>query len=337
MKKIYKKYLGLFLVLVVIFTCIMQEPCLAGSNANTKKSGKSSIQLNLTKTILSEGNIAMLQVCKVKGLKSKDVRYKSSDSKVVSVTQKGIVKAKKSGKAIISVISKENKKVKAQCSIVVTKRSETKIIKLQKPEASLYVGRTAQIKIASTQGLESEDVTYFSTDTSVATVDNSGMVKAIDTGTAYIVVQSVLDSKVQATFKVIVKGKLLTYDEFDLSRIPGGGICENGKTYVNYIDYIADGNTNSHFDSFDIQQGYVTLKNIKVGSKKADVEKAYKDYFIEKTKWTYINIADDAEHIGTSSYSLYYINEEKKQLMQLGFIFDQNDIVMTVGYWYMYW
>ena len=48
----------------------------------------------------------------------KKVTFKTSNKKVATVSSKGVVKAKKKGKATITVITKDGKK-KATCKVVV--------------------------------------------------------------------------------------------------------------------------------------------------------------------------------------------------------------------------
>ena len=53
-----------------------------------------------------------------KSAMNKEVRWKSSNPKVATVSKKGIVKARKKGKCTITVITKEGNK-KARCKVIV--------------------------------------------------------------------------------------------------------------------------------------------------------------------------------------------------------------------------
>lgn len=78
------------------------------------------ITITPTKYTLTVGKTKTIKVSKVTPSKaSKAVYYKSSNKSVATVSSKGVVKAKKAGKATITVTSKKNSKVKAKCYITV--------------------------------------------------------------------------------------------------------------------------------------------------------------------------------------------------------------------------
>lgn len=112
-KAIMKKALIFALVLVMAVTFGA-----ADTQAASKKPTK--ITLNAKKLTLTVGKKAKIKVKSVKPKKaSKSVSYKSSNKKIATVSSKGVVTAKKAGKATITVTSKKNKKVKAKVSVTV--------------------------------------------------------------------------------------------------------------------------------------------------------------------------------------------------------------------------
>lgn len=120
------------------------------------------------------------------------VKFTSSNKKVATVTSKGVVKAKKAGKTIITVkVGNYTKKVVIQ----VKKPS----LKLAKSSATIKKGKTVTIKATATP---SGKVTYKSSNKKVATVTAKGVVKGKKKGTATITVTS---NGVSKKFKVKVK------------------------------------------------------------------------------------------------------------------------------------
>ena len=142
--------------IVSIFTLIALLLTLAFGGyrtGNVEAAGKKSIILNKKSAVLTVGQTITIKVKGVKGLKSKAVIYKSSNSKVASVSKNGKVTAKKAGSATIVVISKQNKQVKAK---VIIKVKAKKIKKQQdynsyltekKVRESLNIPNDADIKI----------------------------------------------------------------------------------------------------------------------------------------------------------------------------------------------
>lgn len=88
------------------------------SYAAAKKPTK--ITVSPKKKTLTVGKQIKIKVKSVRPAKaSKAVTYKSSNKKVATVSKKGVVKARKKGKAVITVTSKKAKKVKAKVKITV--------------------------------------------------------------------------------------------------------------------------------------------------------------------------------------------------------------------------
>ena len=120
------------------------------------------------------------------------VKFTSSNKKVATVSSKGVVKAKKTGKTVITVkVGNYTSKV----TIQVKKPS----LKLAKSSATIKKGKTIKIKATATP---SGKVTYKSSNKKVATVTAKGVVKGKKKGTASITVTS---NGVSKKFKVKVK------------------------------------------------------------------------------------------------------------------------------------
>ncbi len=83
------------------------------------------IKLNYAKKTLQKGKKIKLRVKKVpKSLKKRKIVWKSNKKKVASVTKKGVVKAKRKGKATIKAYIKGNKKIYGKCVITVINKKK---------------------------------------------------------------------------------------------------------------------------------------------------------------------------------------------------------------------
>ncbi len=119
------------------------------------------------------------------------VTWKSSNKKVATVTSGGKVKAKKAGTCIITVTTKDGGYT-AKCYVTVyNKEVKVKKVSLNKKKATLDIGGqiTLKAKIKPT-GATNKKVTWKSSDKSVATVNSSGVVTAVGSGSCTITVKT---------------------------------------------------------------------------------------------------------------------------------------------------
>ena len=195
-----KQLISTLLALLIAFTAVFAVP--QQTKAATKK-----LTLAKSKVTLYAGEYTTIKIKSATGLKNKKVTYKSSKKSVATVSSKGVVTAKKKGTATITVTSASDKTVKATFKVTVKAKPSKSSITLKKKKATLTIGKTTTIKIKKVKGLSSKEVTYKSSDKSVATVSKTGVVKAKKKGTATITVTSAVNKKVKAKFTVTVTGK----------------------------------------------------------------------------------------------------------------------------------
>lgn len=121
----------------------------------------------------------------VSGKASKAVTFKTSNKKVATVNAKGKIVAKKNGKAVITVISKANKKKTVK--IKVTVGTPVTSVKLNKTKATLTVGKTLKLKATvAPKKASSKSVVWKTSNKKIATVSASGVVKGVKAGTVKI-------------------------------------------------------------------------------------------------------------------------------------------------------
>ena len=114
------------------------------------------------------------------GLSNK-LKFKSSNKKVVSVTRKGKLKAKKKGKAIITIYGEKG--ITAVCKVTVKKAPKSIVFK-KKPSV-MKVGDTFKLK-TKLSNKSAGSVKFISKNKKVIKVSKDGMVKALRKGKAEI-------------------------------------------------------------------------------------------------------------------------------------------------------
>ena len=116
-------------------------------------------------------------------LKAKRADWSSSDKEVARVS-KGVVKARDEGRAVVTA---EYEGAKALCAVLVVDHEPVKEVRLDRSEAKLALRGTLQLTVE----VRPEDawdpaLTWTTSDSSVATVDEQGLVTAVSGGRATI-------------------------------------------------------------------------------------------------------------------------------------------------------
>ena len=161
-----------------------------GKEASMKvrvESGITSISLNKTNTSLVLGNKEQLVATILpSNAPDKSVVWLSSDDSVVSVSKNGLITAKKVGTATITAKSVDGKT--ASCSVIVKDvYIDVTSIKLNAPSESIRVGETTTFTATiEPSNATDKTITWTSSDNSIATVTNEGVVTGIKVGTVTI-------------------------------------------------------------------------------------------------------------------------------------------------------
>ncbi len=155
MKKHFKSMAFLLAVLAMVLCTVLQPHDV---RAATPK-------LNKTRVTLVKGGQTKLKVTGT----AKAVKWSTDKKKIATVSSKGVVKAK--GKGTARITAKIGKK-KLVCRVTV----ETP--KLNRTSLTLDVGKTATLKLSGTKG----KITWSTTDKSVATVTQKGVVRGAGAG-----------------------------------------------------------------------------------------------------------------------------------------------------------
>lgn len=114
---------------------------------------------------------------------AKSIEWFSSDESIVSVDEAGCIKGLSEGQAVISAIVDG---LMANCVVDVSK-SDISSVSIEEDEIELSVSGTYQLNITATPADgDCSSLAWSSSDVKVATVDESGLVKAVNPGTATI-------------------------------------------------------------------------------------------------------------------------------------------------------
>jgi uncharacterized protein YjdB len=164
----------------------------------------STIQLDATEATLNEGETLQLNaVVAPESAENKTLQWTSSDNSVATVDETGKVSAIAQGSALITATSTDGSKVTATCTIKVVKLVST--IQLDATEATLNEGETLQLNaVVAPESADNKTLQWSSSNTAVATVDETGTVSAISQGSALITATSTDGSKVTATCTITV-------------------------------------------------------------------------------------------------------------------------------------
>lgn len=134
----------------------------------------------------------------------KTITWKSSDPTIAKVNSKGKVTAVAPGKCVITATSANGKK--ASCKITVKAVKVSKITVNGKK--NMKVGATQQLTaVISPENAYDKSVTWTSSDTAIATVDEKGIVTAVASGKVTITCKANDGSGKKASFRITVKEK----------------------------------------------------------------------------------------------------------------------------------
>ncbi|MDE6369416.1 MAG: Ig-like domain-containing protein, partial [Muribaculaceae bacterium] len=146
---------------------------------------------------------------------NRNVTWKSSDEKIVTVDANGTIKAIGSGSAVITATAADGSGVSASCQVNVVDAKVTSIT-LSKTALGMRIGDTETITATVLPEYAAKrEVTWTSDKPAVATVDANGKVTAVALGEATITVAATDGSGVTATCAVTVTNALATAISID--------------------------------------------------------------------------------------------------------------------------
>ena len=227
---------------------------------------------------------------------NKKVTWKSSDPKVATVEDDGTVGAVKAGSATITVTTADGSKT-ATCKVTVTAKTIAVTgVELDKTSLAMTIGGTYTLTaIVKPENASNKDVTWSTSDASIATVSN-GKVTAVKKGTATIKVQT-KDGSFEKTCTVTVKDFRWCYTQNSGSSTSLGPGGANPEPYT--FTYIMGSNSGSLGDSMKI-----TLSD-GTGHTYYDGDESHWDFKVVSNNGC-ITLTKEKNTYGSSSY--YYAN-----------------------------
>lgn len=183
----------------------------------TVRAHVSDVTLSETEIMVGRGKTHQLEATVLPSdAFDKTVSWESSDEDIVSVSQSGKIEAKALGEATVTVITADGEK-KASCTVTVYE-SVTGVV-LDLPEKILYVGESASVKATvSPSDASNKDVSFTSSDETVASVSNDGTITALKVGTATVTVTTA-DGGFTDTCEITVRAHVsaISLDESDIT------------------------------------------------------------------------------------------------------------------------
>ncbi len=216
-KEIAKKIMAALMVLAMLVTNLMiyqpQTVEAAAKNRITLESKYKTLYVGESYTLKATTLYKDGKVCaslkkkyNTQQLSYKYFRFSSSNSKVATVSKKGVVKAKKKGTVTLTMTHIYDHRIKTSVKMQVKAKKKGKITLAQK-SATIGVGNTVKISVKSVKNMGGKAMKYTTSDKSIATVSDKGVVTGKSAGEATITVTSVLNKKNKTTFKVTVKSQ----------------------------------------------------------------------------------------------------------------------------------
>lgn len=138
----------------------------------------------------------------------KALRWETTDAAVATVDEDGEVTAVAAGKCRIYAYSTDGNEVSAYCTVYVTNRTVATALSLNSSDITIKVDETRHLTVKSTPTQITEGLAWYSTDTGVVTVDQSGNIRGIAEGTAEVVVYGT-ESGVEGRCQVTVESKVI--------------------------------------------------------------------------------------------------------------------------------
>ena len=201
-----------------------------------------SIKLSKTSISVNKGKTYTLKVSVApKNAANKAVVWKSSNTKIASVSSKGVVTAKSAGTTTITATAKDGSRKKASCKVTIKGSSNKKILiqelkfdikeriielmPVQYKDTNKYwVNKYGAIEshyynpIIFPSNATNKTLSWKSSNTNVATVDAKGNVTALRAGTTIISASTTDGSKKTISYKATVIGGKENFMEIDMTK-----------------------------------------------------------------------------------------------------------------------
>lgn len=185
-----------------------------------------SITLNKSSaTISPQGTVSLTATVSPSNATNKGVTWSSSNTSVATVSSSGVVTGVAVGSCTITCTAKDGSGKKATCAVTV--RVPVSSISLNQSSATLNPEATLQLTATiAPSDATNKNVTWSTSNSSVATVSSTGLVTAVAAGNCVITCTAADGSGKKATCNVIVHGGPSGVEAVDLG-LPSGTLWAN--------------------------------------------------------------------------------------------------------------
>lgn len=194
----------------------------------------------------------------------KAVSFKSSDAKIATIDNKGLIKALTPGSIEITVISHQNTKIQAKITATINQPVESIDCK---SDLSVALGKEQSMNAtALPENASDKSLVYTSSDDKVAKVDENGNITGVAKGDAVITVTSV--NGVTATSKITVKQPVtgISLDKKSLSLTVGATSTLKASLSPKDADFNAETTFSSSDKSIATVDSNGKIKAVSAGS-----------------------------------------------------------------------
>ena len=177
----------------------------ASCNVTVRKRLVTSISLNKSSTTIYVGDTEQLTATLFPSDASDTtITWTSSNTNIATVNKDGVITAKSAGSAIITAKTNDGSNLSAACTVTVKNVLATSI-SLSNTSLTLDIDETAQlVATIYPNNATIKTVSWKSANTTIATVNNYGVVTAVAAGTVNIIATTVDGSNLSAVCKVTV-------------------------------------------------------------------------------------------------------------------------------------
>lgn len=181
----------------------------------------SSIKFDKTALTLEPGKTYTLKpTIKPRNASNKKLSFKSSDTKVASVSSKGVITAKEAGTAKITVKAMDGSEKSKVCTVTVkSPKEQIKVTKVTLDKDKLSLLRNEDYKLTASvtpSNATNSKLSFESSDSKVATVSSDGTIHTISSGTVTITAKATDGSDKSAACVVEVSEYAKVFeDNFD--------------------------------------------------------------------------------------------------------------------------
>ena len=172
---------SIFLVSIFVFSLFILTSC-GGDDDNVDTSIPTSITTNVNELTLVVGETTNLTITPYPNNASNEVIWSIDDTNIASISN-GLVTALSVGNTNIHATSVKDNNVDVTVKITVIKGE----LEVKEIPSTLCVNQTFELEVLSTYG----DVTYKSSNSNVASVDNNGIITGVSAGSVTITIASV--------------------------------------------------------------------------------------------------------------------------------------------------